>query len=229
MRTRDKVVIGYIDGGQVSGAFAADIATVCLGRPDRIGGIIRVQGNLLSRVRNELVQAFLGSGYGEWLLMVDTDQRLPVHVFDALIGTAHDVSHPVVSGLVFGAYPVPGQPYPTPIPAIYRHTDDDKFQALHDYPRAQVIRIDAAGTGCLLIHRSVFEKVRDSRPEGIGEMWAWFVDGPVGDEWYGEDLVFMRRLAALDIPVHCNTAAVLPHLKTFPLTDIHHAIHWERP
>lgn len=229
MRTRDKIVLGYIDGGQVSGAFAADLVTIALGRPDRIGGVIRVQGNLLARVRNELVHHFLSADMGDWLLMVDTDQRISPQVFDALVATAHDASHPVISGLVFGAYPAPGQPYPTPVPAIYRRNDDDAFVALHDYPRNSVIRVDAAGTGCLLIHRSALERVRDNRPDGIGPQWSWFASFPVGDDYHGEDLVFMRRLAALDIPVHCHTGAVLPHLKTYALTDVHHSIHWERP
>ena len=42
MRTKDQLYIGWIDGGQVEGAWSADISTLCLGRTSRVAGLLRV-------------------------------------------------------------------------------------------------------------------------------------------------------------------------------------------
>lgn len=228
MRTKDKVYVGWIDGGQVEGQFAADLATITLGRTSRIDGLLRVGGHLLSRQRNELVAHFLGNTDTPWLLMIDTDHRIPVASFDRLIDAAHDVSVPVVSALCFAAYPpTSGNLYPTPVPAIYKQSDTGQYVPLHEYPRDRLIRVDATGGGCLLMHRSALEKVREMRPEGMSPHWCFFIDGPVGDDWYSEDLSFMRRLEAAEVPIHAHTGAILPHLKKYTLTDAHHARHME--
>ena len=226
MRSKDQVYIGYIDGGQVEGQFAADIATLCLGRTDRIAGLLRVGGHLLSRQRNELVSTFLDKTTAPWLLMVDTDHRVPVASFDRLIAAGHEVSAPIISALCFAAYPArPGDLYPTPVPAIYRDAANGQYLPFNDYPRDTLVKVDAAGTGCLLMHRSALERVREDRPEGMSPRWCFFIDGPVGDDWYSEDLSFMRRLEAAGVPIHAHTGALMPHLKTYTLTDAHHAQH----
>jgi GT2 family glycosyltransferase len=226
MRTKDKVYIGWIDGGQVEGQFAADLATITLGRTSRIDGLLRVGGHLLSRQRNELVSHFLDATSAPWLLMIDSDHRIPVGSFDRLIDAAHEISAPVIAGLCFAAYPPrPRDLYPTPVPAIYRHATNGQFLPFNDYPHDQLVKIDAAGTGCLLMHRSALEKVRQMRPEGMSPKWCFFIDGPVGDDWYSEDLSFMRRLEAAEVPIHAHTGAIMPHLKTYTLTDAHHAQH----
>ena len=183
MRTKDQLYIGWIDGGQVEGAWSADISTICLGRTSRVAGLLRVGGHLLSRLRNELVTSFLDNTTAPWLLMIDTDHRVPVASFDRLVDAAHEISAPIVSGLCFAAYPArPGDLYPTPVPAIYRHADGLQYRAYNDYPRDRLVKVDAAGGGCLLMHRSALEKVREMRPEGVSPRWCFFIDGPVGDE-----------------------------------------------
>lgn len=228
MRSKDKVYIGYIDGGQVEGAFCADLFTLALGRTDRIDGLLRVGGHLLSRQRNELVSSFLDKTTTPWLLMVDTDHRVPAGAFDRMIDAAHEIAAPVVSALCFAAYPArPGDLYPTPVPAIYRDNGDGQYRPVNDYPSDRLVKIDAAGTGCLLMHRSALEKVREDRPEGMSPRWCFFIDGPVGDDWYSEDLSFMRRLEAAGVPIHAHTGAIMPHIKTYTLTDAHHRAHME--
>jgi hypothetical protein len=226
MRTKDRVQIGYIDGGQVEGKFCGDLFTIAHNRADKIDGLIRVTGHLLSRLRNELVTLFLDRTDSAWLLMVDTDHRFSLEAFDKLIASGHEISAPIVSGLCFAAYPpAPGALYPTPVPAIYKSGQGVRYRAYHDYPHDRLVKIDAAGTGCLLMHRSALERLREVRPEGLSPKWCFFVDGPVGDDWYSEDLSFMRRLDDAGIPIHCHTGAVMPHLKTYTLTDAHHAQH----
>jgi hypothetical protein len=217
---KETIEIGFIDGGQVEGAFAADLAHLTLTRRNRVSGLIRVQGNLLSRARNELVSTFLEGSRSHWLFMVDTDHRLPLESFDRMLEAAHAVKAPVVSALCFAAYPAPM--YPMPVPAIYKDNGDGRWAAFHDYPPDQLVPVDAAGAGCLLMHRDALEAVRDQRNPAIGERWCWFEDGPAGENWVSEDLTFMQRLRAAGVQVHAHTGSVLPHIKRYVLTDEHH-------
>ena len=227
MKSSDRIYLGIIDGGTVEGAFAADLFAFGISRAKRIEGIVRVEGNLLSRSRNRVVEYFLERTRAPWLMMLDTDHRLPVAALDRLVDSAHEVSVPVVSGLTFAAYlPGPGDLYPRPVPTIYRRIGA-QYAPIEHYPADQLIEVDAAGTGCLLVHRSALETLRERRPDGIGAAWAWFADGPVGDDWYSEDLAMMLRLEATGIPIHAHTGAIFPHLKTYTLTEAHYARHLE--
>lgn len=221
MRSGDRVVIGYCDPGEVDGAFCADLFTLAGSRPARLGPLLRVEGTgLLSRIRNELVATFLDRTDAEWLLMLDTDHRVSVRTFDLLTGAASYGSAPVVAGLYFAAFR--GGLYPRPVPTIYRDTPAG-LVPLDDYPADSLVRVDAAGTGCLLVHRSALEKVRAAAPPAH-RAWAWFADGPTDDgRWLSEDLTFCARLRAAGVPLHAHTGALLPHRKAFWQSAEHHA------
>ncbi len=222
MRTRDKVSIGWLDPGQVDGQFAMTIASVYAQRLDRIDALLRVEaGGLLSRGRNELVAQFMTASTAEWLLMIDSDEQLSLETFDKLIAAAHDKERPILAGLYFGAWP--GEYYPTAVPLIFkRMPDSTRFLPLMDYPVNKVIRIDSAGTGCLLIHRSVFEAFQAEAGPHEGNAWCWFRDMPVNGDWFSEDHFFCARAIELGFKIHAHTGATLPHRKRFWLTEAHH-------
>lgn len=218
MRSADRVVLGWVDPGQVDGTFAIHIANLYRSRP-AIMTLCRVEGGQLSRQRNELVAAFLNTPH-EWLLMVDSDEVLTARAFDLLAGVAHERDRPVVSGLVFGAHG--GGMYPTAVPAIFRTArdgEDGPFRPFDDYPKDKVIPVASAGCGCLLIHRTVLETVRDRI--GLGD-WSWFASGPYGGKWMSEDHQFCMRVREAGYPIHAHTGAILPHRKRYWLTDAHH-------
>jgi len=224
MRTRDRVSIGWADPGHVDGEFAVNIALLSTARSSVLGPLIRVEGSaLISRIRNEIVQTFLDKTDSAWLLMIDSDEVLTVQAFDKLIATAHDKTHPIVAGLYFGAFSQEDSAYPVPVPLIYR-AKEHGYLPVDDYPQDKVISIDAAGTGCLLIHRSVLEAIRATATVDQGPNWCWFQDEPIGGHWVGEDLMFCRKAIAAGFPIHAHTGAVLPHRKRFWLTDRHHSI-----
>lgn len=220
MRSRDRVVLGWLDPGTVDGAWAADLVTLVEARGAVLDSRIRIVAKgLLSRGRNELVATFLDRTDAAWLLMMDTDHRLPLAAFDKVIGAAHDSERPVVSGLCFAAYP--GDLYPTPVPTIYRIVDDRRAP-IHDYPHDSLIEIDACGGGFLLVHRSALEAVRGT-VDGPLRDWCWFADGPTPHgTWVSEDLTFCSRLRAVGVSLHAHTGAVLPHHKAYWLDDRHH-------
>jgi hypothetical protein len=125
---------------------------------------------------------------------------------------------------VFAAFKDEGL-YPKPVPAIFQDAPEG-FLPLFRYDRNAVFEIDACGTGCVLIHRSVLEKMREIADPHQGTDWCWFWDGPLNGEWISEDLLFSRRVRQLGFPIHVNTAAILPHQKSYWLDERHH-ISWQ--
>jgi GT2 family glycosyltransferase len=222
MRTRDKIAIGWLDPGQVDGMFALSVANVYASRSDRIAALIRVEaGGLLSRGRNELVARFMETTEFEWLLMLDSDEQISVEAFDKLVASVHDKDKPIVAGLYFGAWP--GDYYPTAMPLIFKRLPDStRFMPFVDYPTDSLVEIDSAGTGCLLIHRSVFEAFQAEATPHEGKSWCWFRDMPVNGDWFSEDHFFCARAKELGFPIWAHTGATLPHRKQFWLAERHH-------
>lgn len=219
MKVRDTVAIGWLDNGQVDGMFALALAGINAERSARIGGLLRIESSgLLSRGRNELVARFMDTTDCQWLLMLDSDMQLGLDGFDKLIATVHHTDRPIVAGLYFGAWP--GELYPTPVPLICR-AKDHMFAPIYDYPTDKVIEVDSAGTGCLMIHRSVFEAFQADASPHQGKQWCWFQDMPVNGDWFSEDHYFCRRAQTLGFPLHAHTGVVLPHRKRYWLTEKH--------
>ena len=218
MKSRDRVVISWPDPGDVAGAFALSMIDLCRQRAQRIESVIRVEGGLLSRQRNEIVKHFLDKASAEWLFMIDSDETISVPAFDKLVAAAHATERPVVAGLYFGTWP--GNLLPQPIPHLYRDADDGISAApVMDYPPDSIIEIDRAGTGALLVHRSILEAIRDQATEHEGRDWCWFRDLPVGGLWLGEDMYFCRRVRSLGFKIHAHTGAILHHRRRYWLDE----------
>jgi len=222
MKSKDKVCIGMINDGKINAQLVIDLIHIARQRPERFDAFVQVSNSgLIARSRNILVKNYLAQTDAPWLLMMDADERLTVPNFDKLIDTAHDKERPVVSALVFAAF-FNDDDHLRPVPTIYNEIEGRGLVPLDDYPEDSVIKIDASGTGCLLIHRSVLLKLQEETTVHQGKDWAWFVDGAINGQWFGEDLLFSKRLASLGIPLHCNTGAILAHKKDFWLDNRHH-------
>ena len=226
MKSGHKVSIGACDPGQVNAAWAYNMIQLVQVRDDRLGPFVRIKGSgLLSKLRNRVVAGFLDNTKSDWLLMIDTDEQLSVQTFDKLIQAAHDKERPVVSGLIFAAFDAHKNLYPKPVPAIFAESEAG-FLPLYKYDKDSVFEIEACGTGCLLIHRSVLEKMREVADPNQGDNWCWFWDGPINGEWISEDLLFSRRIRQLGFPIHVHTGAILPHQKSYWLSEEHH-VDWQ--
>lgn len=217
MKPKDKVVLSWVDNGQVDGAFAASMIELFSQRKGRIVAIQRGEGSgLLSRLRNQQAAGFLKMG-GDWLLFIDSDETISVTAFDKLCDAADADTRPIVAGLVFAGWP--GDPFPIPVPTIARFAEEGGLEPVWDYPRDKIIEVDSAGTGCLLVHRSVFEAMRATATEHEGSDWCFFHDGPIWGKYVSEDVSFIRKAASLGFPIHAHTGAVLGHRKRFWLDE----------
>lgn len=223
MRVRDRVAIAWIDGGTVDGDFAVSLLNLFTARNSRISTVIRIRGSLLSRQRNEIVYAFLNENDAEWLFFIDSDETVTVEAFDKIVDAAHDTLRPIVAGVYFAAWSNDGA-HPMPMPMILAQNKVGRYDPIWDMPDDAVIPIDAAGTGALLIHRSVLTAMAEaSNASALGvheaSKWCWFRDMPVSGEWVGEDIFFCKRAQDLGFNLVAATGARLGHHKSYWVTD----------
>ena len=221
MKSGDKVCIGLVTNGSINDKLVLDFLKIatCTDKYEAFMTVANI--GTTTKSRNVIVKNFLDDTKAKWLLMIDSDERLSLEAFKKLVDTAHDKERLVVSGLVFAKF---GDDNAIrPVPTIYRQTENVGLQSIDDYPLDSVIPISAAGTGCLLVHRSVLELMREHATENQGRDWCWFQEGAIGQQYFGEDILFSKKLNALGIQMWAHTGAILPHLKDFWLDERHHA------
>lgn len=222
MKSGDKVCIGIVNDGTINALLAMDLIHIARHPLGKLDHMIQVSNiGLTTRSRNVVVKTYLETTEAQWLLLVDSDERLTLDTWFKLLDTAHHKERPIVSGLVFAAF-FDNQDALRPVPTIYRLNPTNGLQPIDDYPEDEVIEVDAAGTGCLLIHRDVILDLQKNATSNQGKDWAWFVEGAIDGTYFGEDLLFSKRLKSLGYKIHAHTGAILAHQKKFWLDQRHH-------
>jgi hypothetical protein len=134
--------------------------------------------------------------------------------FKSLVKSADSTTAPIVSGLCF----------------IFVHTEitpaiqvekNGVFEFFHDYPKDQVFEVDAAGMGCLLVHRSVLEKLYKS----VG---IWVDDFPTPSSWVTDDVFFSKHVKDLGYKIFVDSKATTDHIKKVVLSESLYAITSEK-
>lgn len=170
--------------------------------------------------RNITVKTWLDSGNydAEWLWWVDTDMGWEADSLERLMAVADPVERPIVGGLCFGLRHsvddgMHGRYY-TSFPTVYDigETDDRVgFTPRYAYPVNQLQQVAATGSAFLVVHRSVFEKVRAK----YGDHWYDNIPHPKAEWPLGEDVSFCLRASTLDIPIYVHTGIKTNHHKEF--------------
>ena len=120
--------------------------------------IMPVAGMPFDMARNVICQQALRGGY-EWAFHLDSDVVTPRDVIPRL--QAHN------KGIVSGVYHRRSPPHAIPV-AIKNGT-----WYLDAKPNTGVHEVDVVGAGCLLIHRSVLERLPPQCPQ-LGKHWFWW-------------------------------------------------------
>lgn len=150
----------------------------------------------------------------EWMLLMDVDQTFPQNTIQRLLETAKKHDAKIVSVL----YHLGRPPYPPVAGWIKRQGDEDAYvnSAGHEWrdnyaPLGDgVVEVDWVGTGGLLVHREVIDK-----------MWQPNADAPFMDTWHqhagirklGHDMNFCARAKALGYKILVDTSVVSGHGK----------------
>lgn len=166
--------------------------------------------------RIALTNAFLGTG-AEWLWMVDADMSWPPEALYRLLDAADPDTRPVVGGLCFGQTPAGQHGWGVHsyalFPTIYSERDGRLKQEFL-YPRNTLLQVDGTGAAFLLIHRTAIEKIVAHHESD--KVWARVI---WNGNRYSEDLSFMLRCKAADIPVFVHTGVQTTHAKTVYLDE----------
>lgn len=165
--------------------------------------------SLIDRARNGLVQQFLEMSQADYLLFVDADVQFNPEDVIAMMSYEKD--------LICGPYPKKTINWPIIIEAIKNGIEDPAllsklvgeyvFTPLgEEQEGGQIVRVSEAGTGLMLIHRSVFEKLKEAYPENhyisdhskdvlsgnLKKMHAYFRTAIVDNRYLSEDYYFCR-------------------------------------
>ena len=211
-----------VNNGTIDALLAIDLIHIARDKNGHFEHMVQVANvGLTTRSRNVVVKTFLETTDAAWLLMIDSDERLKLDVWHKLLNAAHDKERPIVSGLVFAAF-FDNDDTLRPVPTIYKMDSEKGLEAIDAYPLDEIIEVDAVGTGCLLVHRSVLVAMQSQSTSNQGKNWAWFVEGAIEGTYFGEDLLFSKRLKSMGYKIHAHTGAILPHHKQFWLDERHH-------
>jgi hypothetical protein len=171
----------------------------------------------LMESRNMAVRTFLKDKQADWLFWIDTDMGFNPDIIDQLMHAADPVERPMVGALCFSLRELEPDGmggYKTLLsPTIFDWTQDGDqsgFAVRWDFPENTLVRCSGTGSACILIHRSVFEKIEKSH----GPVWYTKVPNTTTGQIVSEDLSFCLRAGALAIPLHVHTGVEASHAKT---------------
>jgi hypothetical protein len=215
---QETVSLAWCDNGNVDGMFMLGVTDVLLQSGIKFESTIRSGGNQIARQRDRLINHWYDSNKSEWLLWVDSDVVINPEIFMKLWNVKDKWSKPMITGVYFTS-DNPEEPLMIPMPTIFKFVNEDGrvfSKRIHPMPKDQLIQVDAAGMGLILMHRSVVKKIRDDK----GDI-RLFAEQGKADSFVGEDIYFFAICHQVKIPLWCHTGALAPHMKRFSF-DVHY-------
>ena len=223
--TNGKIYLGIPRERMIIPSFSdnRDMILYELEKAGRLGGFLNVDGHRVDRNRDRIVHGFLESPHNpEWLMFVDSDMSHPPTM--PLRLTAWN--KPIVGGLYFhrghthdpfifnripklenkdryGRYKQQWIPLRDEVYDFLKENNvplRDGWFTISDCPSTPLWEVDAVATGCMVIHRSVFETMEP----------PWFEYKSYGNS---EDLTFCDDAKyKYGIPVHADVSTISGHL-----------------
>ena len=223
--SKETVALAWCDGGLVDGRFMDGLLLAIMNAPKigmRVVNKIRVNGNQIGRQRQVLFDNWADVTKTDWLLWIDSDIVVTPDSLKLLWDSADKVSRPVVSGTYFVSKENE-KSLMQPFPALFKEgTNKHELQIIHPLPQNELIKVDSAGFGFLLMHKSIVPKLREVSPN-----YSLFAEEEgVGDKYISEDIVFFRKLKATGIDLYAHTGAVVQHMKRFSLDINYYNLYW---
>lgn len=189
------VLIGYAHPATVDGHFHDALVGLLIADaagPRNVAGVVGVlSGPQIAIARNRIVETLLASD-AEWLLMLDADMTFEPDVLEQLLAVANGDSRPIVGALCFAVGPDGIGP------TLYYCQPQAE-----PYERDALVRVDATGAACILMHRTALTAVIARFGDCYGDAHG-----------IGEDLEFCVRAGEVGVPIHVHTGIEAGHVKS---------------
>jgi len=221
---KETLSIVWCDNGTTDGKFTEGLVYSIItasGNGVPINNAIRVQGNQIARQRQAAIEMWAKVGT-DWALWVDSDIVLTKEHLKTLWDTADKIARPIVCGVYFISKEMENS-LMKPFPCVFNETGNEyEIQYLHPLPLNQIVKIDNAGMGLVLMHKSVLTKLNEKFPDNFlfGE------NNEKGEKFIGEDISFFRKVKAAGIPVHVHTGVTAQHIKRFSVDIAYYNLYW---
>lgn len=213
-----RVVIGWPDGGSTSAAFTKSLLDLvrfeALEPSDeyRLVDAFHSTGLYVQHNRNELVKHAMSLG-ADWLLQLDTDLAFPQTLLRMIFRHADPVTRPIIAGLYANVGNYTEASFEV-VNCVYGEQTDGSYKVMLPPKTLQPFQVDAAGTGIMLTHLSIFQRID----------WPWFwlelisLTGSAEAQLMNEDIAFCRRAREAGYPIWCDPLAEAVHWKSLPLS-----------
>jgi GT2 family glycosyltransferase len=190
-----KIIIGYPCQDFVVSKFCRSLVGLMLHRSENYSvlGVADERGIYIDENRNNLVRSFLKTE-ADWLLQLDSDLSFQPNILDILLSNM-SMGSLVISGWYF-LWRKKDNGYRKE-PSVFNF-NGSKFVNVERIP-AGFCEMQGSGAGCLLVHRSVYEK--------IGEDWFSEIKP------FKEDLSFCLRLMELGLLILIDSRVQMIHHK----------------
>lgn len=229
------VVISHLHPHELTYSFHHSLTTLVSHDRDRDPSQWRIMNwNAIScgsgglvEARNKAAAEFLDINYGghqpEWMLSIDSDMGFPPDALDMLLAAADAQNRPIVGGLCFAQKEISPdgcggfrcEPRVTILDWVKASEDaPPTFMGRRHYPVNTVVQCAGTGMAFVLIHRRVFQRLRNEH----GDTWFNRVPGTDGS-MLGEDVSFCLRAGAAGFPVFVHTGVKVTHKKSLWLGE----------
>jgi hypothetical protein len=222
-RNIETLTLGWCDNGMVDGKFTEGVVysmLTGLGSGIPIVNAMRVSGNQIARQRQNLIDMWYDSNTSDWLLWLDSDVVLTKDILTKLWNGRDAKERPLLTG-VYMVTRMNEQSMMQPLPDLFIDTDDHfTIQFIHPLPKDQIIKVDSAGFGLLLMHRDVVTKLREKYSI------FFYEDMESEQRFLGEDIHFFKKCKQLGIPLWADTSCIAMHMKRFPYDQEYYYFYW---
>ncbi len=226
MNQGESITIGWCDNGMVTGEFTDGLLSIGLVAPSLgfpILNTVRVNGNQIARQRQKMLDFWYNELETEWLFCVDSDIVLTPEIWTTMCSTADKEKYPMLTGIYFISKEKVGS-LPVPLPCIFNDADDFYVSHIHPLPENQIIKIDCAGMGLVVMHRDVVKKLK----EEYGDENFLFEESSAGnDNFVGEDIAFFRKCKKVGISLYAHTGVISKHVKQMSWDMDYYKLFWE--
>lgn len=226
-QSNNQIMLTWCDNGTVDGKFTEGVVYAILTSELPITSAQRVQGNQIGRQREVAFNTWHKKTDFDWILWVDSDIVLTNEALKKIWESADPVTRPVVSGTYFISKEMERN-LMSPYPTLFNVTDDKyKIEYVHPLPKNELIKVDYAGFGFLLMHRIVADTMRRVHGNKPLFMETLETSGDGGkDTFIGEDIQFFMNMKEAGIPLHAHTGATVKHMKRFSFDEEYYKLYW---